>query len=44
MIRIILPTHLWRLADVGREIEIPVGDPVTLDAVLDVLEARYPML
>lgn len=44
MIRVVLPTHLRRLADVGREIEIQVADPVTLDSVLDALEATYPML
>jgi hypothetical protein len=44
MIRVILPTHLWRLANVNREIEIPVEGPVTIGAVLDELETRYPML
>ncbi len=44
MIRIILPTHLWRLANANREVEITVEGPATLDAVLDALEIRYPML
>jgi hypothetical protein len=44
MIRIILPTHLWRLANISREIEIQVEGPPTLDSVLDALETRYPML
>ena len=44
MIRVVLPTHLWRLANVSREIEIEVADPATLGGVLDALEARYPML
>jgi len=44
MIRLALPTHLWRLANVSREIEIQVEGPITLNAVLDALEARYPML
>ena len=44
MIRIILPTHLWRLADVSREIEIQVENPVTLGSVLDALETQYPVL
>jgi hypothetical protein len=44
MIRVILPTHLRRLANVGREIELQVEEPVTITAVLDALEARYPML
>lgn len=32
------------LAHVGAEVEIEIGEPVTLRAVLDALEARYPML
>jgi len=44
MIRIILPTHLSRLANVDREIEIQVGTPMTLGSVLDALESRYPVL
>ncbi|MFN2196679.1 MAG: MoaD/ThiS family protein [Anaerolineales bacterium] len=44
MIRVILPTHLWRLAGTQREVQVDVEDPATLEAVLDELEARYPML
>ncbi len=44
MIRVLLPTHLQRLANVGREITLEVKDPVTQRSVLDALEARYPML
>ena len=44
MIRVVLPTHLWRLANTSREIELEVAAPPTLEAVLDALEARYPML
>jgi len=44
MIRIVLPTHLWRLAGVNREIELHVDEPVTIGAVLDTLENSYPML
>jgi sulfur-carrier protein len=44
MIRIILPTHLWRLANTSREIEIQVDGPITINSVIDALEARYPML
>lgn len=43
-IRVRLPTHLWRLANSGREVEIPVEGTVTIAAVLDALEDRYPML
>jgi sulfur-carrier protein len=44
MIRVVLPTHLWRLANVSREIEVQVDEPVTINSVLDVLEGQYPML
>ncbi len=44
MIRVKLPPHLRTLAKVGLELELEVDDPVTMDAVLDVLESRYPML
>jgi molybdopterin synthase sulfur carrier subunit len=44
MIRVTLPTHLRRLAKVDREISLEVDGPVTLRAVLDSLEAAYPML
>ncbi len=35
MIRVVLPTHLWRLAGVGREVEVQVEAAVTIAAVLD---------
>jgi hypothetical protein len=44
MIRVVLPTHLQRLAGVGREISIQVEGPATIGAVLDTIEAQYPML
>jgi molybdopterin synthase sulfur carrier subunit len=44
MIRVALPTHLRTLANVGGEVELQTDDPVTLSAVLDALEKRYPML
>ena len=44
MIRVILPTHLWRLANTSREIEIQLEDPATLGSALDAVEARYPVL
>ena len=43
-IRVILPYHLRNLARVEGEVQIEVGSPVTLRAVLDALESRYPML
>jgi sulfur-carrier protein len=44
MIRVVLPPHLRTLAHVGSEVTLEVAAPVTLRAVLDELEARYPML
>ena len=44
MIHVVLPAHLQRLANVGRELELQVAEPVTPGAILDALEARYPML
>ena len=44
MIRIVLPAHLRTLARVDGEVTVDVTGPVTQRAVLDALEARYPML
>ena len=44
MIRVELPAHLRTLAHVGSEVEVEVAGPATLRAVLDALEARYPVL
>ena len=44
MVRVVLPQHLRVLANVGREVEVDVPAPVTQRAVLDALEARWPML
>ena len=44
MIRLVLPYHLRRLANVGAEVQLEVEPPITRGAVLDALEARYPML
>lgn len=44
MIRVVLPTHLRTLAHVDGEVTLDVKGPVTQRAVLDVLEACYPML
>jgi hypothetical protein len=46
MIRILLPTHLRRLAGVGSEVSFLLSDehPATQRMLLDELEARYPML
>ena len=44
VVRVKLPTHLRRLAKVEGEIELPVEDPPTRDALLDALERTYPQL
>lgn len=43
-VRVILPLHLRRLAKVDGEVALPVGGTVTQRAVLDALEAQYPVL
>lgn len=42
--RVALPYHLRNLAHVERDVLLNVPVPVTLRAVLDALETRYPML
>ena len=44
MIRVVLPAHLRTLARVDGEVSLDVEAPVTQRAVLDALEARYPVL
>ena len=44
MIRVVLPAHLRTLAHVDGEVQLQVDGPVTQRAVLDSLEARYPVL
>ncbi|MEO6034546.1 MAG: MoaD/ThiS family protein [Verrucomicrobiota bacterium] len=44
MIRVVLPYHLRTLARVPEEVQLNVAAPVTVGAVLDALEASYPML
>ena len=44
MIRVVLPFHLRRLAQVAGEVKLRVEGPATQRSVLDALEARYPML
>jgi sulfur-carrier protein len=41
---VILPQHLRTLAHVGSQVMLEIAAPVTQRAVLDALEARYPML
>ena len=44
MIRVELPPHLRTLAKVSGEVQLDVPGPATPAAVLDALEARYPVL
>ena len=44
MIRVVLPFHLRNLARVEGEVLLEVAAPVTVQAVLDALEARHPVL
>ena len=44
MIRVTLPPHLRKLAQVDGEVKLDVEGQVTQRSVLDALEARYPML
>jgi molybdopterin synthase sulfur carrier subunit len=44
MIRVVLPGHLRTLARVDGEVTLEVQGQATQRAVLDALEARYPML
>jgi sulfur-carrier protein len=44
-IRLELPLHLRRLANIsGHETTLDIPEPVTLQAVLNALEANYPQL
>ncbi len=44
-VRVVLPTHLRALAQVGSEISVEIRSArVTLRAVLDAIEMQYPML
>jgi sulfur-carrier protein len=44
MIRVVLPPHLRTLAKVSGEVNLELEGIITQRAVLDALEARYPML
>jgi len=44
MIRVVLPYHLRNLARVDNEVQLEVGNPVTLGSLLDALESSYPAL
>ena len=43
-VRVVLPGHLKRLAEVEHEVELDVAEPATLGGVLDALEEAHPVL
>lgn len=44
IIRVVLPFHLRKLARVEGDLELKVTAPVTIGAVIDAIEQRYPEL
>ncbi|HVP00101.1 MAG TPA: MoaD/ThiS family protein [Bryobacteraceae bacterium] len=44
MIRVVLPAHLRTLARVDGEVLLEIEGDATIQAILDALEVRYPML
>jgi molybdopterin synthase sulfur carrier subunit len=44
MIRVVLPAHLRTISGCQGEVQLEVQGAVTVRAVLDALEARFPML
>jgi molybdopterin synthase sulfur carrier subunit len=44
MVRVELPAHLRTLARVGPEVSIDLQGPATQGALLDAIEATYPVL
>ena len=44
MIRVILPPHLRGLARISGEVQLEISGEPTVRAVVDALEASYPML
>jgi molybdopterin synthase sulfur carrier subunit len=44
MIRVVLPFHLRNLARIEGDVELEVASPVTIAAVLDALEVKFPVL
>jgi len=44
VIRVVLPHHLRNLAKVGAEVSLDLSGVVSIDAILEALEAQYPNL
>ena len=43
-VRVVLPFHLRNLAGITGDLELEMAGAVTARAILDAIEARYPML
>lgn len=43
-IRVIIPAHLRTLTGVTGEVHVDLAGPATVQAILDELESRYPVL
>jgi molybdopterin synthase sulfur carrier subunit len=43
-IRVVLPFHLRNLARVEDEVKVEVSGPISIEAVLDALEEKFPVL
>ena len=43
-VRVVLPFHLRNLAGISGDLELEMQGAVTARAILDAIEARYPML
>jgi molybdopterin synthase sulfur carrier subunit len=43
-VRVVLPFHLRNLAGISGDLELDIAGAVTPRAILDGIEARYPML
>ena len=43
-VRVVIPLHLRRLAQVDGEVQLEVSGEVTQRAILDALESKYPVL
>jgi molybdopterin synthase sulfur carrier subunit len=44
MIRVVLPFHLRTLARIPGEVQLDIASPATQRALIDALEAAYPVL
>jgi sulfur-carrier protein len=44
VIRVVLPAHLRKLAQVTGEVQLELNGSLTQGSILDALEDRYPML